>query len=116
MICRFSQPILTLAIKLVNTGRRIHLHPDEINEFIGDFARYFMAEELERELSEHILEHMLSLVRAQNIKRINRESSKLDSVIRETTVTEKTKALDDTLIFFAPNIMNGIWYIMNGIW
>ena len=60
-------------------------------------------EELERELSEHILEHMLSLVRARNIKRINREASKLDSIIRETTITEKTKALDDTLDFFRTN-------------
>ncbi len=100
VICRHRRPLLSLALKLVNKDVRIHLHPDEVSEFIGDYKRYFKPSELLKTLTEESIEQFLSIVRERNIKQIQKDCDNVDAVLREMKIKEETELLKDSLDFF----------------
>ena len=100
VICRHRRPLLSLALKLVNKDIRIHLHPDEVQEFIGDYKRYFKSSELLKILTEETIEQFLSVVRERNVKQIQKDCDNVDAVLRDIKIKEETELLKDSLDFF----------------
>ena len=100
VICRHRRPLLSLAMKLVNREIRIHLHPDEVEEFIGDYMRYFRPSELLKTLSEESIEKFLDVVKERNIKQIHRDCDNVDAVLRDMKIKEETQLLSESLEFF----------------
>jgi len=100
VICRHRLPLLSLAMKLVNRDIRIHLHPDEVQEFIGDYKKYFRPSELLKILTEESIEQFLSVVRDRNVKQIQKECDNVDAVLREIKIKEETQLLKESLEFF----------------
>ena len=100
VICRHRRPLLSLALKLVNKDIRIHLHPDEVSEFIGDYKRYFKPSELLKILTEETIEQFLSVVRERNIKQIHKDCDNVDAVLRDMKIKEEMDLLKDSLDFF----------------
>ena len=100
VICRHRVPLHILALKLINKDIRIHVHPDEVQEFIGDYKRYFKASELNRTLTEENIEDFLELVKKRNTKRIRLECKNIDNVIREIKIKKENELLADSLDFF----------------
>ena len=100
VICRHRLPLLSLAMKLVNRDIRIHLHPDEVQEFIGDYKKYFRPSELLKILTEESIEQFLSVVRDRNVKQIQKECDNVDAILREIKIKEETQLLKESLEFF----------------
>lgn len=100
VICRFRAPLLSLAIKLVNKDKKVHMHPDEVQEFIGDYKKYFRASELKKILSDEILDSFFSGVRSRNEKRIDKENDNVDPIIKSLKVKEEIKIMEESLDFF----------------
>ena len=100
VICRYRRPLLLLALKLVNKEIKIHLHPDEVSEFIGAYKRYFKSSELVKILTEETIEQFLSIVCERNIKKIQKECDNVDAVLCEMRIKEETELLKDSLDFF----------------
>ena len=100
VICRHRYPLLSLAMKLVNKDIRIHLHPDEVQEFIGDYKRYFKPSELLKILTEESIEQFLSVVWDRNLKQIQKDCDNVDAVLREIKIKEETQLLKESLEFF----------------
>jgi len=100
VICRHRRPLLSLALKLVNKDIRIHLHPDEVSEFIGDYKRYFTPSELLKILTEETIEQFLTVVRERNIRQIHKDCDNVDAVLRDMKIKEEMDLLKDSLDFF----------------
>ena len=100
VICRHRRPLLSLALKLVNKDCRIHLHPDEVQEFIGDYKRYFKPSELLKTLTKDSIGQFLSIVKERNEKQIIKDCDNVDSVLRDMKIKEETQLLTDSLDFF----------------
>lgn len=100
VICRHRQPLLMLALKLVNKDIRIHLHPDEVQEFIGDYKRYFRASELLKTLTEESIDQFLSVVKERNAKQIQKDCDNVDAVLRDMKIKEEMQLLNESLEFF----------------
>ena len=100
VICRHRRPLLSLAMKLVNKEIRIHLHPDDVQEFIGDYKRYFRPSELLKTLTEDSIEQFFSIVKERNVKQIQRDCDNVDAVLRDIKIKEDTQLLEESLDFF----------------
>ena len=100
VICRFRDPLRMLAMKLVNRDIKVHMHPDEVQEFIGDYRVYFRPAELKKKLTEDNLEHFLESIEQRNIKRFYAEYSNIDPAIKAVRINEATMLLQESLSFF----------------
>lgn len=106
VICRHRRPLLSLAMKLVNKDVRIHLHPDEVQEFIGDYKRYFKPSELLKTLTEDSIVKFLDVVKERNIKQIHKDCDNVDAVLREIKIQEEIQLLNESLNFFLNKFNN----------
>ncbi len=100
VLCRFRAPLLSLAMKLVNKEIKVHLHPDEVQEFIGDYKAYFRPAELKKQLTDETLDAFFDKIRERNVNRIVRDNANVDSIIRSFRIKEATSTLDESLAFF----------------
>lgn len=100
VLCRFRAPLLALAMKLVNKEIKVHLHPDEVQEFIGDYKAFFRPAELKKALTDETIDAFFDKIRERNVNRIINEYKNVDSVIRSFRIKEATSVLDDSLAFF----------------
>ena len=100
VICRFRDPLRALAMKLVNRDIKVHMHPDEVEEFIGDYKAYFRPAELRKKLTEDNLEDFLASIEQRNIKRFYAEYYNIDPAIKAVRINEATNLLQDSLWFF----------------
>ena len=100
VICRHRAPLLSLAMKLVNNDVRVHLHPDEVQEFIGDYKRYFKASELRKKLDDETIGNFLDIVRKRNVRQIKYDCKNVDAVIRDMKIQNEIKFMEDCLDFF----------------
>ena len=71
VIGRFRDPLRMLAMKLVNKDVKVHMHPDEVQEFIGDYKAYFTPGELRKKLNEGMLEDFFDTIEQRNIQLAN---------------------------------------------
>ena len=100
VICRFRDPLRALAMKLVNKDIKVHLHPDEVEEFIGDYKAYFRPAELRKKLTEDNLEDFLESIEQRNVKRFYAEYYNIDPAIKAVRISEATELLQESLLFF----------------
>ena len=100
VICRSNLPLRELAMKLVNKNVKVHMHPDEVEEMIGDYKSYFTAKELKTTLTDDMIESFLKKVETRNCARIEKENANLDSAIRSLRIENEKNMLRGCLDFF----------------
>ncbi|MBO7593248.1 MAG: ATP-dependent helicase [Bacteroidaceae bacterium] len=100
VICRFRDPLRMIAMKLVNKNVKVHMHPDEVQEFIGDYKAYFTPGELMKKLNEGILEEFFANIEQRNVKRFEKDFANVDSAIKSVKVKEATDLLRESIDFF----------------
>lgn len=101
VICRHRTPLHLLTLKLINKDIKVHVHPDEVQEFIGDYKRYFKSSELNKTLTEDNIEKFFDKIRQRNIRQIQRDSKNIDAVIRDIKIDREVRLLEDSLDFLA---------------
>lgn len=106
VICRFRDPLRLIAMKLVNKNVKVHMHPDEVQEFIGDYKAYFTPGELRKKLNEGMLEEFFSNIEQRNIKRFEKDFANVDSAIKSVKVKEATNLLRESINFFRIKFMD----------
>lgn len=106
VIGRFRDPLRELAMKLVNKNVKVHMHPDEVQEFIGDYKAYFTPAELRRKLNEGMLEQFFATIEHRNIKQFEKDFANVDSAIKSVKVKEATCLLRDSIDFFRWKFMD----------
>lgn len=100
IISRRKEPLKFMAMKLVNNNIKVHMHPDEVEEMIGDYKSYFTPKELKMALTDDMIETFLKKVEARNISRFEKNFANMDSAIKSVRVKEATKLLRESLRFF----------------
>lgn len=100
VLCRFRAPLLALAMKLVNKDIKVHLHPDEVQEFIGDYKAYFRPAELKKSITDETIDSFFEKIRERNEKKIIKDNANVDSIIRSFRIKEAMSLLDESLKFF----------------
>lgn len=99
VICRTRMPLRRLALELIKNDFKVKIHPDELEEFMGDFKRNFLPEELRKKLTEDMIESFREKVFKRNEKRIYKENENVDVVIRDMLIKEAVEEMRSTLDF-----------------
>lgn len=99
VICRSRLPLRALALKLINKDFKVKIHPDELQEFMGDYKKNFTTQELRKVLNEDIIEQFFEYAKERNKKRITRENQNVDSIIRKILIKEEVDTMVSTLDF-----------------
>ena len=90
---------MAMALKLITKDFRVKIHPDELQEFMGNYKSNFKPQELRGVLSEDNIDKFFDQVRERNEKRIIRENQNADPIIRQMIINEEVKDMEDTLVF-----------------
>ena len=106
ILCRFRAPLLALAMKLVNKDMKVHLHPDEVQEFIGDYKAYFRPAELKESITDETIDFFFEKIKVRNEKKIIKDNANVDSIIRSFRIKEAMSLLDESLEFFRKKYMD----------
>lgn len=99
VICRTRLPLRALALKLINKDFKVKIHPDELQEFMGDYKKNFTPQELRKVLNDDIIEQFFEHAKERNKKRITRENQNADVIIRKILIKEEVDTMDTTLDF-----------------
>ena len=100
IICRTRRPLMAMALKLITKDFKVKIHPDELQEFMGNYKRNFTPRELRKILTEDIIDEFFENARERNEQRIIRENKNADSIIRNLIIKEEVRDMEDTLMFF----------------
>ena len=90
---------MNIALQLVNKNYKVRIHPDELQEFIGEYKKIFNTQELRNTLSEYMIDDFFENVLKRNEKRIRSEIQNVDEVIRSNLINEQINIMSDTLRF-----------------
>jgi superfamily I DNA/RNA helicase len=99
VICRHRDPLHLLTLKLINKDIKVHIHPDEVQEFIGDYKRYFKSTELSKNLAEDNIEIFFNKIKKRNIQQIKNDCKNIDAVIRDIKIDREIRLLEESLDF-----------------
>ena len=88
VICRSRRPLRDLALKLINKDFKVKIHPDELQEFMGDYKRNFTPQELRKVLNDEIIDAFFDHAKERNRKRITKENQNADAIIRKILIKE----------------------------
>ena len=99
VICRTRLPLRALALKLINKDFKVKIHPDELQEFMGDYKKNFTPQELRKVLNDDIIEQFFEHAKERNQKRITRENQNTDAIIRKILIKEEVDTMVTTLDF-----------------
>lgn len=109
VICRTRKPLLALALRLITRDFKVKIHPDELQEFIGDYKKNFTPQELRKILTEDMIDAFFEKVRERNEKRIIRENKNADSIIRRMLIKEQVSDMESTLTFLKKKFFD--WHL-----
>lgn len=99
VICRSRRPLRDLALKLINKDFKVKIHPDELQEFMGDYKRNFTPQELRKVLNDEIIDAFFDHAKERNRKRITKENQNADAIIRKILIKEEVTTMEATLDF-----------------
>lgn len=99
IICRTRKPLMAMALRLITKDFKVKIHPDELQEFMGDYKKNFTPQELRKVLTEDMIDAFFDHARQRNEKRIARENQNADSVIRKMIIKEEVEIMQNTLDF-----------------
>lgn len=99
VICRTRLPLRALALKLINKDFKVKIHPDELQEFMGDYKKNFTPQELRKVLNDDIIELFFEHAKERNQKRITHENQNADAIIRKILIKEEVETMVSTLDF-----------------
>ena len=99
VICRTRLPLRALALKLINNDFKVKIHPDELQEFMGDYKKNFTPQELRKVLNDDIIEQFFEHAKVRNQKRITHENQNADAIIRKILIKEEVDTMVTTLDF-----------------
>lgn len=99
VICRTRLPLRALALKLINKDFKVKIHPDELQEFMGDYKKNFSPQELRKVLNDDIIEQFFEHAKERNKKRITRENQNADAIIQKILIKEEVDTMVTTLDF-----------------
>ena len=99
IICRTRKPLLAMALKLITKDFKVKIHPDELQEFMGDYKRNFTPQELRKILTEDRIDDFFERARQRNEKRIIHENQNADSIIRRMLIKEAVTDMENVQIF-----------------
>lgn len=99
VICRTRRPLRTLALELINKDYKVKIHPDELQEFMGDYKKNFTPQELRKILNDDIIEQFFEHAKERNKKRITRENQNTDAIIRKILIKEEVDTMVTTMDF-----------------
>ena len=99
VICRTRLPLRALALKLINKDFKVKIHPDELQEFMGDYKKNFTAQELRKVLHDEIVDSFFEHAKERNINRITKDNQNADPIIRKILIKEESNAMIETMDF-----------------
>ena len=99
VICRARKPLMAMALKLITKDFKVKIHPDELQEFMGNYKRYFTPYELRKILTEDMIDIFFERTRERNEQHIHYEKRNVDSIIRNILIKEEVRDMEDTLNF-----------------
>ena len=99
VICRSRLPLRELTLKLINKDYKVRIHPDEIQEFMGDYKKNFTDMELRKVLHDDIIYAFFDHAKERNRKRIARENQNADAIIRKILIKEEVDVMEATIDF-----------------
>ncbi len=109
VICRTRKPLLALALKLITKDFKVKIHPDELQEFMGDYMRNFTPQETRKILNDDMIDAFFDRIRDRNEKRIIKENQNTDSIIRRILIMEAVYDMKNTLFFLKKKYFD--WHI-----
>lgn len=99
VICRTRKPLRALALKLISKNFKVKIHPDELQEFMGDYKRNFSPQEIRKVLNDDIIDTFFDHIEERNKKRIIKEYTNADPIIQKILRDEEIKTMKETLCF-----------------
>lgn len=99
VICRTRKPLLALALGLISKDFKVKIHPDELQEFKGDYKRNFTLQETRKILTDDMIDAFFGRISDRNEKRISKENQNADSIIRRILIKEAVDDMKSTLSF-----------------
>ncbi len=99
IICRTRKPLMSMALKLITKDFKVKIHPDELQEFVGNYKRNFTPQELRKILTEDMIDSFFERARERNEQQIIRENRNADSIIQNMLIKEEVRDMEDTLNF-----------------
>ena len=109
IICRTRKPLMAMALKLIAKDFKVKIHPDELQEFMGNYKRNFTPQELRKILTEDMIDAFFERARERNEQRIIRENRNADSIIRNMLIKEEVRDMEDTLNFLKKKFFD--WHL-----
>lgn len=111
VICRSRGPLMSMAIRLISKDFKVKIHPDELEEFMGDYKNNFTSHELRRILTEDMIDSFFETARERNEKRIIKNNNTADSIIRKMLIKEQVKDMENALLFLKKKYFD--WHLNN---
>jgi len=99
VLCRTRLPLRDLALKLISKNFKVKIHPDELDEFLGDYSHYFTSQEQCTVLNDDTIEEFFKHVKERNRKRIAAEKQNVDPVLRKIEIREEVATMEETIDF-----------------
>ena len=99
VICRSRRPLREISLRLINRDFKVKIHPDELQEFMGDYKRNFTPQELRKVLNDEIIEVFFDHAKERNRKLIAKENQNADAIIRKILIKEEVTTMEATLDF-----------------
>ena len=100
---------MAMALKLIAKDLKVKIHPDELQEFMGNYKRYFTPYELRKILTEDMIDIFFERTRERNEQRIHYEKRNVDSIIRNILIKEEVRDMEDTLNFLKKKFFD--WHL-----
>ena len=100
---------MAMALKLIARDFKVKIHPDELQEFMGNYKRNFTPQELRKILTEDMIDAFFERARERNEQRIIRENRNADSIIRNMLIKEEVRDMEDTLNFLKKKFFD--WHL-----
>lgn len=111
IICRTRRPLMIMALKFIAKDFKVKIHPDELQEFMGNYKRNFTPQELRKStiMTEDTIDAFFERIRERNEQRIIRENRNADSIIRNMLIKEEVRDMEETLNFLKKKFFD--WHL-----
>lgn len=109
IICRTRKPLREMALKLIMKDLKVKIHPEELDEFMGDYKVIFTPKEMRQKLSEDTVDEFFTQIENKNTRRIVKENQNTDSIIRKILISEQVADMQEVLYFVKKKFLD--WHL-----
>lgn len=115
IICRSRKPLMKMVLRLISRDFKVRIHPDELQEFMGNYNSYFTSKELRMPLTIDGIDSFFERIFKKNLQHIKRDNQNVDSALRGILIKEAEDDLRVTLEFLKQKFFDWKLYTLDGI-